>query len=81
MFRLLDQRKQDKKQLVRSPSQSNIENLNYVRREATRHFRNKKKAYPKDKFEEIKLTVRPKILGTSIGTSVALKTVTRPELM
>ena len=31
------------------PRQSN---LNHVRREATRHFRNKKKAYLKDKIEE-----------------------------
>ena len=40
-----DQRKQVKMQWVQDPSQSNVDNLNNVRREATRHFRNKKKAY------------------------------------
>ena len=37
---------------VQYPSQSNVNNLNNVRHEARRHFRNKKKAYPKAKFEE-----------------------------
>ena len=45
-------------QWVQDPSQSNVDNLNNVRREASRHFRNKKKAYLKAKFEEPKLTVR-----------------------
>jgi len=30
-----------------------VDTLNNVRREANRHFRNKKKAYLKDKFEEL----------------------------
>jgi len=38
---------------MQHPSQSNIENLNNVRREAGRHFRNKKKAYLKAKIEEL----------------------------
>ena len=40
-------------QLVQDPSQSNIDNLNNVRREASRHFRNKKKEYLKSKIEEL----------------------------
>ena len=39
----LDQRKQAKMQGVQDPSQSNVDNLNNVRCEASRHFRNKKK--------------------------------------
>jgi len=39
---------------VHDPSQSNIDNLNNVRREASRHFRKKKKAYLKAKIEELK---------------------------
>ena len=39
---LLDRRKQAKMQWMQDPSQSNGENLNKVRREASRHFRNKK---------------------------------------
>jgi len=38
----LDQRKQAKLQWVRDPSQSNVENLNNVRREASRHLRKKR---------------------------------------
>jgi len=39
---------------IRHPSRSNVDNLNNVRREATRHFRNKKKkAYLKAKIEEL----------------------------
>ena len=48
----LDQRKQAKMQWIQDPSQSNADNLNNVRREASRHFKNKKKAYLKAKIEE-----------------------------
>jgi len=40
-------------QWVGDPSQSNAENLNNLRREASRHFRNKKKTYLKAKIEEL----------------------------
>ena len=39
---LLDKRKQAKMQWLQDPSQSKADNLNNVRREANRHFRNKK---------------------------------------
>jgi len=39
----LDQRKLAKMQWVQDPSQSNADNLNSVRRDVSRHFRNKKK--------------------------------------
>jgi len=38
-------------QWVQHPSQSNIDNLNNVRRETSRHFRNKKKEYLETKFD------------------------------
>jgi len=41
----LDQRKQAKMQWIQDPSRSNVDNLNNLRRDASRHFRNKKKAY------------------------------------
>ena len=37
----LDQRKQAKMQWIQDQSQSNVDNLNSVRREVSRHFRNK----------------------------------------
>ena len=40
----LDQRKEAKMYWIQDPSQSNVDNLNNVRRDASRHFRNKKKA-------------------------------------
>ena len=38
-----DQRKRAKMQWIQDPSQSKVDNLNYVRREVSRHFRNKTK--------------------------------------
>ena len=49
----LDQRKQAKMQWIQDPSRSNADNLNNVRRDASRHFRNKKKAYLKANIEEL----------------------------
>ena len=42
-------------QWIQDPSQSNVYNLNNVRRNASRHFRNKKKAYLKAKIEELEI--------------------------
>jgi hypothetical protein len=39
----LDQRKQANMQWIHDPSQSNVDNLNSVRREANRHLRYKKR--------------------------------------
>ena len=47
----LDQRKQAKIQWIQDPSQSNVDNLNNVRCNASRYFRNKMKAYLKTKIE------------------------------
>ena len=57
----LDKRKQAKLQWVQDPSQSNVDNLNNVRREASRHFRNKKKAYLKAKIEDLEINNKIKI--------------------
>jgi len=60
-------------QWIQDPGQSNVDNLNNVKREVSIHFRNKKKAYLRPKIEELKLTVRSKTLGTCIGASVTLR--------
>jgi len=49
----LDQRKRAKIQWIQVPSQSNVDNLNKVRSDVSRHFRNKKKAYLRAKIEEL----------------------------
>ena len=41
--RFLDERKQAKMQWFQDPKRSNIDNLNNIRREASRHCRNQKK--------------------------------------
>jgi hypothetical protein len=48
--KLLDYRKQAKLQWLQDPSEINGINLNNVRHEASRHFRNKKREYLKDKI-------------------------------
>jgi len=40
-------------QWIQDPSPSNVHNLNTVRREASRHFRNKRKAHLKAKIEDL----------------------------
>ena len=40
-------------QWIQDPSQSKVDNLNSVRREVSRHFMNKKKAYLRAKIEEL----------------------------
>jgi hypothetical protein len=48
--KFLDQRTQAKMQCLQNPNQSNVDNLNNVRREANRHFRNTKREYLKAKI-------------------------------
>ena len=49
----MDQRKRAKIQWIQDPSQSDVDNLNKVGHEVSRHFRNKKKAYLRAKIEEL----------------------------
>ena len=49
----LDQRKRAKMQWLQEPNQINVYNLNSIRSEAIRQFRNTKKAYLKAKIEEL----------------------------
>jgi hypothetical protein len=49
----LDLRKQARLQWLQDPSEINGDDLNNIRRETSRHFRNKKKEYLKDKIDEL----------------------------
>jgi hypothetical protein len=53
MFTFLYQRKQAIMQWLQDPNQSNGDDINNVRREASSHFRNKKNAYLKAKIIEL----------------------------
>ena len=48
---------------MQDTSQSNVDNLNTVRHEASRHFRNKKKEYLKAKIEVLEKTRRMRWVG------------------
>ena len=50
-LQFLDERKQAKMQWLQDQTQSNVDNLNNVRCEASRHFRNKRKEYLKGKID------------------------------
>jgi hypothetical protein len=54
-LKLVDRRKQAKLQWLQDSNVVNGDNLHNVRREASRHFRNKKREYLKDKINEIEL--------------------------
>jgi hypothetical protein len=47
-------------QWIRDLSQSNVDNLNNVRRDASRHFRNKKKEHLNVKIEELETNTKIK---------------------
>jgi hypothetical protein len=49
--KLLDQRKEAKLRWLQDPSKINGDNLNSIRRETSRHFRNKNSEYLKDKID------------------------------
>jgi len=57
----LDQRKQAQMQWLQDPNESNVDDLNSTRREASRHFRNKKKAHLKTKIDEVESNSKIKI--------------------
>jgi hypothetical protein len=55
-----DERKQAKLQWLQDPSEINGDNLNNIRRETRRHFRNKEREYLKDKIDELAMNSKIK---------------------
>jgi len=68
-------------QWVQDPSQSTVDNLNNVRREAIRHFRNKTKTCMKAKNEELESNSKIKIIRDLYRASVTLRRVTSLQLI
>jgi hypothetical protein len=54
-------------QWVQDPSQSSVDNVSNVRREASTHFRNKKQEYLKAKIDELETNWKFKIIGDVYG--------------
>jgi hypothetical protein len=60
-------------QWLQDPSKINGDNLNNIRHETSRHFRNKKREYLKDKTDELAANSKNKnIIDLWIGTSGGL---------
>jgi hypothetical protein len=59
---LIDQRKQAKLQWLQNPNQINGDDLQNLRRETSRTFRNKKRVYLKGKINELGTNIKTKIL-------------------
>jgi hypothetical protein len=74
-LQFLDQRKQAKMQWLRNPNKSNVDNLNNVRSESTRHFRNNKREYLKVKARPNELETN-RISETWIQAPMSLRRVT-----
>jgi hypothetical protein len=58
--KLLDQRKEAELQWLQDPSEINGDNLNNVRHEVSRYFRNKKREHLKDKINELAMNSKNK---------------------
>jgi predicted RNA-binding protein Jag len=78
---ILDQKKRAKMQWVQNPSQTNVGNLNNVKRDASRHFRNKRKTYLKATIEELETNSKIKNIRTCIGALMASGRGTSLELL
>jgi hypothetical protein len=53
MLRIIRQKETRQLQCLQDPSEINGDNLNNIRREVSRHFRNKKRKYLKDEIDEL----------------------------
>jgi hypothetical protein len=65
--KLSDQSKQAKLQRLQDPCKTSVDNLNSVRFEDTRHFRNKKREYFKDKIKELAMNSKNNIRDLYTG--------------
>ena len=68
-------------QWLRDTNESHVGNLNNVSCEASRHFRNKKKAYLKAKIDEIETNSKIKTIRDLYRGIIDFKKVTNLEVM
>jgi hypothetical protein len=66
---------------LQDPYQNNVDNLNNIRWEPSRYFRNEKREYLKGKLTNMKQTVTRIASETCIGPSMNLRRVTSLELI
>ena len=68
-------------QWLQDPNQSIVGNLDNVKCEASRHFRNKMKEYLKAKMDESETNSKIKNIRDMLGASVPLSRVTSLDLI
>jgi hypothetical protein len=78
---ILDQRKHATFQWIQDPSQRKVDNQNNVRRDASSHFRTKKKVHLKDKIEELETNSKIKNIRQLYKDINDFKKVTSLEKM
>jgi len=66
-------------QWLHDPNKRNADNLNAVRREASRHFRNKRKGYLKAKVNELETNSKIKCIRDSYRSNSDFKTGYQPR--
>jgi len=68
-------------QWIQDPSRNNVDNLNNVRRDISRHLRNKKKAYTKTKIKELETNSKIKNIKDLYRGINDLRMVTSLEIL
>jgi hypothetical protein len=77
----MDQQKQAKLQLLQHPSHINGDNLQNLRRETSRTFRNKKRKYLKGKINELETNNKNKNIEIYTEAQMNLRKGTNLELI
>ena len=73
----LDQRKRANLQWIQDPNQSNVDIVKNVRREVSRHFRDKNKAYLRAKIEDLETNSKIQNIRDLYRASMTLRRGTR----
>ena len=68
-------------QWIQDPSRSGVDNLNNIRRDASRYFRNKKKAHLKVKIEELETNSKINNVMDLLGELMTSRRGTSLELL
>ena len=66
-------------QWLQDSNHSNVDNQNNAKREACRHYRNKRRNVQKVNLLNLKQILRTRISDTSVGASMTLSRVTKLE--
>jgi hypothetical protein len=80
MLKIIRSKKQAKFQWLQDPSEINGDNLNNVRHEASKHFRNKKREYLKEKINDLATNSKNKNVRDLYRGIIGFKGATNREI-